>query len=304
MEESKELIKRSPTPEMLISEAIKKNIPVETMEKLLAMRRELKEEQAKEAFFLALAQFQAECPTIPKTSKAGDGSFSYHYASLDKIIEIAKPHLQVHQFSYTFNTEFKDNAQIIECTLHHEAGHYETSSFRSPIDSDGKMNVIQKSASAVTYGKRYAFCNATGIMTGDEDNDAQSLDNGKDINVDKQAKNHVQGEKSAAYIKMENQILEDIDQDIFTGKIEIDGEPYDLDKVTLKLKDDLSNNVYKDGLSKVYDMIARMSLIAQERDAVNVDLINEDVLSDEKVKEKNLFDGIVDNVKKEGNLSE
>ncbi len=132
---------------------------------------------------------------------------------------------------------------------------------------------------------------------------AQNYDNGKDINIDKQVKNHVQGEKSVAYIKMENQILEDIDADIFTGKIEMDGEPYDLDKVALQLKNDLSNNVYKDGLSKVYDMIARMSLIAQEKNKVQV-VEGGTVLSDEEVKEKNLFDGIVDNVKKEGNLSE
>jgi len=33
------------------------------------------------------------------------------------------------------------------------------------------MNDAQKIASALTYSKRYAFCNATGIMTGDEDQD-------------------------------------------------------------------------------------------------------------------------------------
>lgn len=113
--------------------------------------------------------------------------------------------------------------------------------------------------------------------------------------------------KSVEYIKMENQILEDLDADVFTGKIEMDKVPYDLDKVALQLKEDLSNNYYKDGLSKVYDKIARMTLIAEERDAVNVESIAVDDLSDDGLKEEvkqTLFDGIVENVKKEGNLSE
>jgi hypothetical protein len=36
------------------------------------------------------------------------------------------------------------------------------------------MNAQQKVASALTYAKRYAFCNALGILTTDQDDDAQS----------------------------------------------------------------------------------------------------------------------------------
>ena len=34
------------------------------------------------------------------------------------------------------------------------------------------MSAQQKVGAALTFAKRYAFCNAFGIMTGDEDNDA------------------------------------------------------------------------------------------------------------------------------------
>ena len=34
------------------------------------------------------------------------------------------------------------------------------------------MNAPQQTAATMTYAKRYAFCNAFGIMTGDEDTDA------------------------------------------------------------------------------------------------------------------------------------
>jgi hypothetical protein len=35
------------------------------------------------------------------------------------------------------------------------------------------MNEPQRFASALTFAKRYAFCNAFGILTGDEDDNAE-----------------------------------------------------------------------------------------------------------------------------------
>jgi len=52
--------------EALIAKAIDKNVHVETTERLLMMRRELKAEWAKEAFDKAMSAFQAECPIIKK----------------------------------------------------------------------------------------------------------------------------------------------------------------------------------------------------------------------------------------------
>ena len=52
--------------EALIAKAIDKNVPVETMERLLAMRRELKAEWAKEEFDKAMSAFQSDCPIIKK----------------------------------------------------------------------------------------------------------------------------------------------------------------------------------------------------------------------------------------------
>ncbi len=52
--------------EALIVKPIDKNAPVETMEWLLIMRRELKAEWAKSEFDKAMAAFQSECPIIKK----------------------------------------------------------------------------------------------------------------------------------------------------------------------------------------------------------------------------------------------
>ena len=51
-------------PQALLAQAIDKGMPVESMERLLAMRREMKAEYARDQYFKALAGFQHECPVI------------------------------------------------------------------------------------------------------------------------------------------------------------------------------------------------------------------------------------------------
>ena len=53
------------TPEGLMLEAIK-NGNVDAMAQLMSMRREFKDEAAREAFAADMAMFQAECPVIKK----------------------------------------------------------------------------------------------------------------------------------------------------------------------------------------------------------------------------------------------
>lgn len=167
--------------ESLISKAIEHNLPVETMERLLAMRSQLKAEAAREAYFTALAGFQSECPVIRKTKLVRDkrGNPRYRYAPLDEIVKQAGPILKEYGFSYTIQTRHdKDlNAIISTCTLHHNEGHSETSEFTAPIDAEAFMNEPQKYGSASSFSKRYAFCNATGILTSDEDDDAGGASN-------------------------------------------------------------------------------------------------------------------------------
>jgi hypothetical protein len=159
--------------ERLIRAAIEKQVPVDTMERLLVMRRELKAERAREAFFRSLMEFQGQCPVIAKTKTADTGTYKYDYAPLDKIVEAVKPILQACGLSYTVQTRHEPDSMVAICTVHHVEGHSESSEFRAPIERTARMNDMQKAASAQTYAKRYAFCNALGILTGDDDDDAQ-----------------------------------------------------------------------------------------------------------------------------------
>lgn len=165
-------------PEALLATAIEKGVGIETLERLLALREKLNAENARAAFFQALAGFQSECPIIPKTKTAkiegSRGSYTYSYAPLEVIVARVQPLLQKWGLSAVFDTVVTDVALQSVCTVHHVAGHHEASSFQVPIDKAARMNDAQKVASASTYAKRYAYCNALGILTGDDDDDAHS----------------------------------------------------------------------------------------------------------------------------------
>ena len=145
------------------------------------MRRELQEEWAKRRFVEAMSAFQAECPVIEKskkvdfTSKRTGSRTNYSYAPLDAIVKQVKEKIAIYGFSYTIETENTETRIVSVVKVRHVDGHSETTRFEVPIDKDAFMNSQQQYGSASTFSKRYAFCNAFGILTGDEDNDTVSI---------------------------------------------------------------------------------------------------------------------------------
>jgi len=174
--------------ELFISQAIEKGLPVETMERLLAMRKQLKEEQAIEAYHRAVSDFQGRCPVIKKNKKVyekntteamiknGTAKVRYAYATLDSIIEQIASIMRDCGLSHRIEVLNEDKWITVTCHLIHELGYSQSSTFRVPVDFGAYMSAQQQYASALTYAKRYAFCDVTGILTGDEDNDANALD--------------------------------------------------------------------------------------------------------------------------------
>ena len=151
--------------------AIEKGGGVETIERLMAIRREMKAEAAKAAFDAALAAFQSECPVIQKT-KAGAKN-AYHYAPIEEIVEQTKALRSKHGFSHQITAETTNGKVKATCKVTHREGHCDFAVFEVPIDSKNPMQSDpQKYAAALTFATRYAFRSAFGIVTGDEDNDA------------------------------------------------------------------------------------------------------------------------------------
>jgi hypothetical protein len=168
------------SPEALLAAAIERQLPVESIERLLAMRRELKAEWARERYFESLAAFQRECPEIEKTTAVlnKDGTPRYYYAKLGDIVQQVKDTLAEHGFSYTVHPtdESVEGWVTAKVVAHHRDGHDEESSMSVPIDPEAYMNAPQKVAAARTFATRYAFLGVLGIVAVDEDDDAQSID--------------------------------------------------------------------------------------------------------------------------------
>jgi len=167
-------VKQESSIETFISQAIQANVPIETLERLLAMRDKVKAEQSKEAFVRAMAEFQSECPIIEKKKVVNDkaGKKRYAYAPLESIVEQVKGLLAKNGLSYDFD-EIKDEKYVSAvCTVTHVMGHSKVSTFKVEIGKEEYMTDTQKYGARMTFAKRYAFCNAFGILTGDEDVDA------------------------------------------------------------------------------------------------------------------------------------
>ena len=171
-----EIIVQDVSVDKLISQGLTSNVNVEVMEKLFSLREKVKAEAAKEAFVSAMAKFQAACPVIKKDTpvKSKDGTLRYKYAKLDSIVSQVKKPLGDNDLFYSFKEEKDKDMATAICTITHKLGHFEISTFQVPIGKEDFMTDAQKYGARMTFAKRYAFCNALGILTGDEDTDANT----------------------------------------------------------------------------------------------------------------------------------
>lgn len=161
----------------LLASAIERGVPVEAIERLVQLHREEQDRSAAREFARARAAFQAECPTIAKSSSAkivtkSGVSFSYAYAELDEIAGTVRPFLHKHGFSYSWSVVLDGGTMNCTCTLSHAAGHSASSTFPAPTDAGSAMSGPQRNAAALTYAKRQALLMVLGISTGEPDDDA------------------------------------------------------------------------------------------------------------------------------------
>lgn len=156
----------------LIAKAIDSRAPVESLERLLAMRKEILADQAREDYFAALARFQSECPVVGKTRSVKLSGGGYRFAPMEDIKPKVDPFIRKHGFSYRWDVR----GEIVYCIITHAAGHSEESSFPLRSAKAPAMNEVQGLASGMSYAKRYSFVNGFGIVVGDEDDDGQSAE--------------------------------------------------------------------------------------------------------------------------------
>jgi hypothetical protein len=114
---------------------------------------------------IALAKFQATCPTIEK--KKDNPFFKSKYAALDDIIQAIRKPLSDAGLSYT---QFPTDGSLTT-VLMHESGEFIHGSM--PIHAK-KEKDPQAYGSAITYARRYSLASVLGLAVGDEDDDGNA----------------------------------------------------------------------------------------------------------------------------------
>ncbi len=164
--------------ESLFRLAIEKGTPVDAMERLLTMRREIHAERAKAAFDEAMAAFQSECPPIVKAKSVPDrsGRVAYKYAPLEDVEQVIRPLTKKHGFHHTFDTDVSSQVGwiIARCVVTHVGGHSRETQVKLPLGTKTPiMSETQAYAAALTFATRRALQNAYGLVIAGEDQDGR-----------------------------------------------------------------------------------------------------------------------------------
>jgi hypothetical protein len=160
--------------------ALDKGATIDVVERMVALAKEMRAEQARTEWHQAMAQFRAACPTIRKDKTAevvGDrSSFTYSYASLPAVMDAIGPVLGKCRLTVTWLAAPAPQGHVgAICVVAHESGHREESgAVIVPIESGRSgTSAAQKVGIAKTYARRYALYDALGIAP-DDDDDARS----------------------------------------------------------------------------------------------------------------------------------
>lgn len=147
------------------------NVPVDKLERLIAMQERIEANNARASFNASFAEMQGEIPVVIERKKMDKGT----YAPQEDIVEVVRPILQRHGFSLSFRTEWPDSKTVkVIGILTHREGHDRQSEFLSSADNSGSKNAIQGLGSAVTYGRRYTTTDLLNITTRGADDDGKA----------------------------------------------------------------------------------------------------------------------------------
>lgn len=172
----------TPNPISIVQTAIEKGITGADLKEIMDLQERWEANQARKAFDIAMANAQAEIPTIVKNrlvafeaTKPGGKDTSYRHEDLAEIVQTIRPILHKHGLAHRFHTkqDMQNGGLITVTCIITGHGHREETPLSSGPDQNGSgMNNLQRIASAVTYLERYTLKAALGLAASHDD-DAQ-----------------------------------------------------------------------------------------------------------------------------------
>jgi len=158
-------------PQALLQSAIDNDRGIDTLERLLVLQREVRADEAKEAWHHNMAEFQKECPSIKKTASANiAGKYRYTYAPLGEIMSVILPIMTAKGLSVSYRGRSDKTHVYQTCRISHEYGHHEDSGETAmPVSTGGEgANAMQRVGIAKSYAKRYALLDLLGLAPEDD----------------------------------------------------------------------------------------------------------------------------------------
>lgn len=116
----------------------------------------------------ALSKFQGSLTTVKKDTKA----YNYKYATLSSIWDMIRHPLSENGLTVLQDTFTHEHGISVSTRVLHISGQWVEF---GPLVVPMSKNDAHSAGSATSYGRRYGLCTALGIVTEEEDDDAQKV---------------------------------------------------------------------------------------------------------------------------------
>jgi len=179
--------KDTDSPNQLIAMAIDKGLGVDGLSKLMDLKKDWEDREARKAFARDMAIVQSKTPRVLRTKE--NKQTNSWYAPLDEVNSTILPVASEYGFSISFSegSEFVGEHKIpmkekmfrTTMILRHRDGHQEIHFYDLPTDEAGfkggaNKTAVHGKASSTTYAERYLLCQVFSITIQGLDNDGNT----------------------------------------------------------------------------------------------------------------------------------
>jgi hypothetical protein len=178
--ENTEVARPAPDVGDMLRTVVEKGITTENVaafEKLVGLYERMESRKAEQHYSAAFVALQSDMPKVNATKTVPDkqGGVRYKFAPLEEIIRQIGPSLKQHGFTFSFSERFENGRMIETCTITHVGGHHRSNEFSVRVGSGPPgCNETQADGAAGQYARRYALCDALGIVIEHIDQDARA----------------------------------------------------------------------------------------------------------------------------------
>lgn len=161
--------------ELLTSILKDSSIPADKLQIISQMRKEMIQDEAKEAYQHAFAQFAAELPAVERDGTVDLGAKGkYPFTTYEQMDSVLRPLLTKHGLSLQF---WSSDPERIDAVIIHGAligwGWQREAVYPVPPDTGPGRNALQARGSAQTYAKRYIADLLCNVVRKGLDNDGR-----------------------------------------------------------------------------------------------------------------------------------